>query len=60
MTFKALKDLSLAASSRLAELLQLSQDGTSGTIGLLSLSGLEFVLTWLGLMRTGCTVFLLA
>lgn len=60
MTFKALRDLSLAASSRLAEVLQLSPDGAADTVGLLSLSGLDFVLTWLGLMRTGCTVFLLA
>lgn len=56
VTFRQLSDNSKRAAHLLAGLL----DGTSQTVGLLCTSGMQFALTWLGLMRLGYSVILLA
>ncbi|KAH7359181.1 hypothetical protein B0T11DRAFT_113000 [Plectosphaerella cucumerina] len=56
VTFRQLSDNSKRAAHLLAGLL----DGTSPTVGLLCTSGMQFALTWLGLMRLGYSVVLLA
>ncbi|KAK7921707.1 hypothetical protein PG985_009729 [Apiospora marii] len=62
VTFGELKQLSCRAATVLSN--RLGQPQTTpdvkGTIGLMCASSLDFVLTWLGLMRLGYTVFLLA
>ncbi|KAK8038528.1 L-aminoadipate-semialdehyde dehydrogenase [Apiospora rasikravindrae] len=61
VTFRELKDLSHAASETLADCLRQSLDHEArGTVGLMCASSLNFVFTWLGLMRLGYKVFLLA
>ncbi|KAK7947770.1 uncharacterized protein PG986_008656 [Apiospora aurea] len=61
VTFKELKYLSQAASATLADCLRQSRDREAkGTVGLMCASSLDFVFTWLGLMRLGYTVFVLA
>ncbi|KAM0340376.1 hypothetical protein ACHAPU_010512 [Fusarium lateritium] len=59
LTFRDLSDSSKHAAYILSQHLP-SPTSTSPTIGLLSSSSTDFVLTWLGLMRLGCTVLLLA
>ncbi|KAI1452626.1 acetyl-CoA synthetase-like protein [Annulohypoxylon moriforme] len=56
LTFSGLYVLSRIAATKLAELL----DNVSPVVGLLCASNLDFVLTWLGLMRLGRKPFLLA
>ncbi|KAI0127279.1 hypothetical protein BJ170DRAFT_367711 [Xylariales sp. AK1849] len=63
VTFKELCDLSNAAAIILAKDVPScvgKKDTAASTVGLLCTSSLDFVLTWLGLMRLGHTVFLLA
>ncbi|KXJ90764.1 hypothetical protein Micbo1qcDRAFT_226787 [Microdochium bolleyi] len=61
LTFGELRALSIQAVDVLEEALRpLKQASTSPAVGLICSSGLDFVLTWLGLMRLGYTVFLLA
>ncbi|KAI0144639.1 hypothetical protein GGR57DRAFT_323113 [Xylariaceae sp. FL1272] len=61
VTFLELRDLSITAAIRLADILEIPEDGqTSRTIGLLCTSSLDFILTWLGLMRLGFRGLLLA
>ncbi|KAJ1325740.1 ribosome biogenesis protein SSF1/2 [Microdochium nivale] len=60
LTFRRLCDLSVQAVGVLEEALGPRKAGSSSTIGLICSSGLNFILTWLGLMRLGYTVFLLA
>ncbi|KAH7029173.1 uncharacterized protein B0I36DRAFT_422908 [Microdochium trichocladiopsis] len=61
LSFSQLRDLSIQATEVLLDCLKTREPATSSeTIGLICASGLDFVLTWLGLMRLGYTVFLLA
>ncbi|KEY71188.1 hypothetical protein S7711_02299 [Stachybotrys chartarum IBT 7711] len=64
LTFKQLRDLSLNASSILSSHVgRASNNGRESgleNIALLCTSSLDFVLTWLGLMRLGWSVLLLA
>ncbi|KAI1382015.1 acetyl-CoA synthetase-like protein [Hypoxylon crocopeplum] len=61
VTFSELRDLSIAAATVLADTLSCEIQGSEPpTVGLLCASNLDFILTWLGLMRLGCRVFLLA
>lgn len=62
VTFGELKRSSCLAATVLCNRLgkPSAPDAKKGTIGLMCASSLEFVLTWLGLMRLGYTVFLLA
>ncbi|KAK8095015.1 hypothetical protein PG997_001700 [Apiospora hydei] len=64
VTFKELKELSQAASITLADCLRQRQsrnlEAKKGTVGLMCASSLDFLFTWLGLMRLGYKVFLLA
>ncbi|KAI0841918.1 acetyl-CoA synthetase-like protein [Hypoxylon sp. FL0890] len=61
VTFSQLRNLSKFAAIKLADTLDLPVDNDKPpTIGLLCHSSLEFVLTWLGLMRLGCRAFHLA
>lgn len=61
VTFGELKQLSCRAATVLSHRLgRAKAPDAKGTIGLMCASSLEFVLTWLGLMRLGYTVFLLA
>ncbi|KAF4997959.1 hypothetical protein FGRMN_3479 [Fusarium graminum] len=59
LTFRDLSDSSKYAAYVLSRHLP-PPTSSSPTIGLLSSSSADFVLTWLGLMRLGCTVLLLA
>ncbi|RGP77193.1 hypothetical protein FLONG3_4708 [Fusarium longipes] len=59
-TFKSLSESSKHAAQILSQQLILPKDPSHMTIGLLSASTTDFVLTWLGLMRLGYTVLLLA
>ncbi|KAI1415862.1 acetyl-CoA synthetase-like protein [Hypoxylon sp. FL1857] len=61
VTFSQLCDLSKFTAVILADTLDLYvKKDESPTVGLLCTSSLEFVLTWLGLMRLGCRAFHLA
>ncbi|KAK6845760.1 male sterility protein-domain-containing protein [Apiospora arundinis] len=61
VTFRELKQSSHAAATTLSECLGCSRKHEAkGVIGLMCASSLDFVFTWLGLMRLGYTVFLLA
>ncbi|KAL1848673.1 putative NRPS-like protein biosynthetic cluster [Diaporthe australafricana] len=59
-TYRELRTYSLATAARLRRRLQVSNRNASGTVGLLCSSTPEFILTWLGLMRLGISVMLLA
>lgn len=59
-TYRELRAYSLATAARLRRRLQVSDRNASGTVGLLCSSTPEFILTWLGLMRLGISVMLLA
>lgn len=59
-TFEELRTYSIAAAARLRRRLQVSTRTGSGTAGLLCSSTPEFLLTWLGLLRLGMSVMLLA
>lgn len=59
-TYRELRIYSLATAARLRRRLQVSDRNASGTVGLLCSSTPEFILTWLGLMRLGISVMLLA
>lgn len=59
-TYRELRTYSLATATRLRRRLQVSDRNASGTVGLLCSSTPEFILTWLGLMRLGISVMLLA
>lgn len=59
-TYRDLKYYSIAAAARLRRRLQVSSRVSAGTAGLLCSSTPEFILTWLGLMRLGVSVMLLA
>ncbi|KKY31864.1 putative l-aminoadipate-semialdehyde dehydrogenase [Diaporthe ampelina] len=59
-TYRELRAYSLATAARLRRRLQVSDRNASGTAGLLCSSTPEFILTWLGLMRLGISVMLLA
>ncbi|KAH6660833.1 hypothetical protein BKA67DRAFT_508664 [Truncatella angustata] len=56
VTFEQLSELSKSAACVLTKIV----GSATATVGLISTSDLNFVLTWLGLMRLGHTVFLLA
>jgi len=61
LSFRQLRELSLQATDVLLEALKpRSRSASSETVGMICSSGLDFVCTWLGLMRLGYTVFLLA
>ncbi|PHH91700.1 hypothetical protein CDD83_10617 [Cordyceps sp. RAO-2017] len=61
LTFRQLHDLSVAAARELSSLVEPPDGGRENpTIGLLCASSLDFVLTWLGLMRLGWAILLLA
>ncbi|KAH9907731.1 acetyl-CoA synthetase-like protein [Xylariomycetidae sp. FL2044] len=61
VTFQRLRRLSLGAAISLSGVLNLrGKEDCSPTIGLLCTSSLDFILTWLGLLRLGCKAFLLA
>ncbi|KAK9423820.1 hypothetical protein SUNI508_03836 [Seiridium unicorne] len=60
VTFRELRKLSQAAAKILAQDLRLEDCSSTTSIGLLCKSSFDFVLTWLGLMRLGNIVFLLA
>ncbi|KAK2606703.1 hypothetical protein N8I77_005434 [Diaporthe amygdali] len=59
-TYRELRSYSIATAARLRRRLQISNRNGSGTAGLLCSSTPEFILTWLGLMRLGISVMLLA
>lgn len=59
-TYRELRTFSLAVAVRLRRRLQVSTRVGSGTVGLLCSSSPEFILTWLGLMRLGVSVMILA
>lgn len=59
-TYRELRTYSIGTASRLRRRLQVSDRNASGTAGLLCSSTPEFVLTWLGLMRLGISVMILA
>lgn len=59
-TYRELRTYSLATAARLRRRLQVSDRNASGTVGLLCSSTPEFILTWLGLMRLGISVMLMA
>lgn len=50
----------MASAARLRRRLQIANRAGSATVGLLCSSTPEFVLTWLGLLRLGMSVMLLA
>ena len=58
-TYRELRDFSLAAATRLRRRLQGASHAGSGAVGLHCSNSVEFILTWLGLMRLGVTVMLL-
>ncbi|KAF4969044.1 hypothetical protein FSARC_3698 [Fusarium sarcochroum] len=60
LSFQDLSELSKNAALILSGKLPESKTASSLTIGLLAASSIDFVLTWLGLMRLGYTVLLLA
>ncbi|KAK8130725.1 2-epi-5-epi-valiolone synthase [Apiospora kogelbergensis] len=61
VTFGELRQRSQSSAAVLSERLGCSPTHEAkGTVGLMCASSLEFVFTWLGLMRLGYTVFLLA
>jgi acyl-CoA synthetase (AMP-forming)/AMP-acid ligase II len=61
LSFLGLHQLSLALASRLEGQVNTAGDGRGKrTVGLLSLSSTELILTWIGLMRLGFTVLLIA
>ncbi|KAG8672351.1 nonribosomal peptide synthetase-like protein nrps11 [Fusarium poae] len=60
LTFKSLSESSKHAAQILSRHLLQPKDSSHMTIGLLAASTTDFVLTWLGLMRLGYTVLLLA
>lgn len=59
-TYRELQHYSIAAAARLRRRLQVSSRVGAGTAALLCSSTPEFILTWLGLMRLGMSVMLLA
>lgn len=59
-TYRELRNYSLATAVRLRRRLQVASRVGTGTVGLLCSSSTEFILTWLGLMRLGVSVMLLA
>lgn len=59
-TYSELRDESVAASQRLRQAMQTAADKEGSTVGLLCASTPEFIQTWLGLMRLGRSVMLLA
>lgn len=59
-TYRELRTYSLGTASRLRRRLQVSARNASGTAGLICSSTPEFVLTWLGLMRLGISVMIMA
>ena len=62
ITYRELKRLSEHAATVLAPLTGPPSyyNNTAGTVGLMCLSSLEFIVTWLGLIRLGNTVLLVA
>lgn len=61
VTFSELRDLSIQAAAALKDTLPAPALGKANpTIGLLANSSINFISTWLGLMRLGCRVFFLA
>ncbi|KAK7423390.1 hypothetical protein QQZ08_009067 [Neonectria magnoliae] len=61
LTFKELDERSVSACKVLADRMGVSKnEAKAATVGVLSTSSVEFVLTWLGLMRMGYSVLLLA
>ncbi|KAM0397059.1 hypothetical protein ACHAQC_004592 [Fusarium culmorum] len=60
LTFQSLSESSKHAAQILSQLLPQPKSSWHMTIGLLAASTTDFVLTWLGLMRLGYTVLLLA
>ncbi|UZP38586.1 hypothetical protein NXS19_006402 [Fusarium pseudograminearum] len=60
LTFQSLSESSKHAAQILSQLLPQPKGSSHMTIGLLAASTTDFVLTWLGLMRLGYTVLLLA
>ncbi|KAM5373929.1 hypothetical protein ACJZ2D_006758 [Fusarium nematophilum] len=61
LSFRELANLSACAAETLsAQLEQSSRNYMASTVGLLCTSSVDFVLTWLGLMRLGYSVLLLA
>ncbi|KAM0500968.1 hypothetical protein ACHAP8_004689 [Fusarium lateritium] len=60
LTFKGLSESSKHAAQILSRDLPQPKDSSHMTVGLLAASTTDFVLTWLGLMRLGYTVLLLA
>ncbi|KAI1799450.1 hypothetical protein F4811DRAFT_557816 [Daldinia bambusicola] len=60
VTFSELRDLANSAAFELSSVLNLCLEDKPPTIGLLCSSSLNFVLTWLGLMRLGYTALILA
>ncbi|KUI67034.1 Bile acyl-CoA synthetase [Cytospora mali] len=59
-TYRELRAYSLVSAVRLRRRLQVASRVGTGTVGLLCSSSPEFILTWLGLMRLGVSVLLLA
>lgn len=59
-TYKELRDYSVFAATRLRRRMQVALRGHSSTVGLLCNSTPAFILTWLGLMRLGMSVLILA
>ncbi|KAI0479348.1 hypothetical protein GGR56DRAFT_690686 [Xylariaceae sp. FL0804] len=59
LQFGELNSYSISTASALSSLLN-QHIGVSSTVGLISSSSLDFILTWLGCMRLGWKVFLLA
>ncbi|KAI2468767.1 acetyl-CoA synthetase-like protein [Annulohypoxylon bovei var. microspora] len=61
ITFSELCNLSRRAATILEKLVKVETGSNKApTVGLLCASTLDFILTWLGLMRLGCRPFLLA
>ncbi|KAI1208037.1 acetyl-CoA synthetase-like protein [Annulohypoxylon truncatum] len=61
VTFSEICSLSKIAAAKLAKALDIeARNDESPVVGISCASNLEFVLTWLGLMRLGCKPFLLA
>ncbi|PSR99252.1 hypothetical protein BD289DRAFT_361380 [Coniella lustricola] len=59
-TYRELRHYSLVAAARLRRRLQVASRADSSTAGLLCSSTPEFLVTWLGLMRLGMSVMVLA
>ncbi|CZR69636.1 related to nonribosomal peptide synthetase MxcG [Phialocephala subalpina] len=61
LTFEDLRNCSVAAASELTQTIRSRDtDGSTKCVALLCASSLDFLLTWLGLMRAGIAVLLLA